>query len=92
MKKFMELCRSRHDIPQAVDGAIFATTLDPLDIAGMEAEAAAVLDGCDELVLYVTGLSVALLSVVNVCYRKGINLICMHYNVKTGEYFPHPMF
>ena len=35
MTKRMELCRGRHEIPEAVDGAIFGNSLDPLDLEGM---------------------------------------------------------
>lgn len=40
------------------------------------------------LVLYVTGLSVALVSVINVCMRVGISLTLMHFNRATGDYYP----
>lgn len=41
-----------------------------------------------DLVLYVTGLSVALVSVINVCMRVGISLTLMHFNQATGDYYP----
>lgn len=40
------------------------------------------------LMLYVTGLSVALVSVINVCMRVGISLTLMHYDQTTGNYYP----
>lgn len=36
---YMSLCEGRHEIPQAIDGSIFGTELDPLDLSGMEREA-----------------------------------------------------
>ena len=41
-----------------------------------------------DLVLYVTGLSVALVSVINVCLHVGISLTLMHFNQATGDYYP----
>ena len=35
---YMSLCEGRHEIPQAIDGSIFGTELDPLDLSGMERE------------------------------------------------------
>ena len=88
MKKYMELCRGGHEIPAAVDGAIFPTNLNPLDVAGMEAEAAAAIDGCDELELYVTGLSVALVATINACHKAGVKLVLMHFDRERGQYYP----
>ena len=121
----MALCEGRHDIPQAVDGAIFPAVIeDVTDVRGLEvaAEAAiaraalahyragesqylptakyanAVEKGggfpCVDvapgfsLVLYVTGLTVATVAVVNVCIRVGISLTLMHYDQSTGDYYP----
>lgn len=41
-----------------------------------------------DLVLYVTGLSVALVAVINVCMRVGISLTLMHFNKENGDYYP----
>lgn len=41
-----------------------------------------------DLVLYVTGLSVALVAVINACMRVGISLTLMHFNRETGDYYP----
>lgn len=38
------------------------------------------------LVLYVTGLSQALLAVVKACYRYGVHLTCMHHDRETDTY------
>lgn len=40
------------------------------------------------LVLYVTGLSVALTAVINVCQRNDIALTLMHYDQGSGDYYP----
>lgn len=87
MKK-MELCRGRHEIPEAVDGAIFGQQLNPLDVDGMERTAAAAVAGLDALTLYVTGLSVALVAVINACRAQGVELTLMHYDRESGSYYP----
>lgn len=121
----MALCEGRHDIPDAVDGAIFPAIIpDVTDVRGLEVAAEAAIaraalahyrageaaymptakyaeavaakgrfpyvdvgPGFD-LVLYVTGLSVALVAVINACIRVGIGLTLMHYNRDTGNYYP----
>lgn len=88
MRKVLALCDGRHEMPSEVQGSIFNTTLDPLDVEGMERTAEAVLNDTKELVLYVTGLSVALVSVINVCHKKGIKLTLMHFDRSTSDYYP----
>ena len=41
--------------------------------------------------LYVTGLSVALISVINVCLRENIGLTLWHYDIDTKEYYPQKL-
>lgn len=88
MKKNMALCAARHDIPQAVDGSIFGNTINPLDVCGLEETALAKLGDVKSLNLYVTGLSVALVAVINVCHRENIMLTLWHYNRDSGNYYP----
>lgn len=85
---YMSLCEGRHEIPQAIDGSIFGTELDPLDLTGMEREAAEQLQGVFTLNLYVTGLTVALIAVLNVCREQKIKVTLYHYNRETGKYYP----
>ena len=124
-KLYMALCEGRHDIPDAVDGAIFPAVIpDVTDVRGLEvaAEAAiaraalahyrtgetAYMPGAKYaewvadkarfpqvdvgpgfgLVIYVTGLTVALVAAINACLRVGIGLTLMHYNQTTGDYYP----
>lgn len=122
----MALCEGRHNISQAVDGAIFPAVIkDVTDVLGLEraAEAAiaraalahyragetryfltvkyaqavedmgrflraAFLSTLEELVLYVTGLTVATVAVINVCIELGIPLTLMHYDSNRGDYYP----
>lgn len=88
MKLKLGLCQGRHNLP-AVDGYVFANTVDPTDIIGLTETAwNSVPSDCDELDLYVTGLTPATLAVVYTCQRKGINLTCWHYNRDDDSYFP----
>lgn len=84
----MALCEGRHSIPQAVDGSIFSNTLNPLDVSGLEEQAFHKLEGVNALNLYVTGLSVALVAVINVCHREDIMLTLWHYDRDSGNYYP----
>ena len=88
MTKNMALCEARHDIPQAVDGSIFGNTINPLDVCGLEETALVKLIGVKALNLYVTGLSVALVAVINVCHRERIMLTLWHYDRESGDYYP----
>lgn len=85
---FRSLCEGRHEIPQAIDGSIFGAEVDPLDLSGMEREAAEQLRGVFTLNLYVTGLTVALVAVLNVCREQNIKVTLYHYNRETGNYYP----
>ena len=89
--KKMCLCEGRHTIPEAVDGAIYGNMLNPLDMVGMQATAAEKLAGVQALDLYVTGLTVALIEVINYCHANGVNLTLWHFNRDTGNYYPQPV-
>jgi hypothetical protein len=84
----MALCEGRHAIPQATDGAIFGNSIDPLDVDGLEAVAKRKLSGLDSLNLYVTGLTVALVAVLNATRELGISVTLYHYNRENGDYYP----
>lgn len=88
MKKIMSLCESRHPFPAEVEGAVYPQNVNPLDTRWLRATACDALVGATELTLYVTGLTVALVEVMNVCKALNIKLTLMHYNRDTGEYYP----
>lgn len=88
MIKNLALCAGRHQMPATVEGFVFSQEVNPLDIQGLHDQAAAVLDGVTALNLYVTGLTVALVEVINVCRINGIALTLYHFNRDTGEYYP----
>ena len=88
MTKYMELCKGRHEIPEAVDGAIFENAIaDVTAVKQMEESAMQRLEGVSNLTLYVTGLTVALISVLNACKRLGIKVTLMHFDRATGKYY-----
>jgi hypothetical protein len=91
MNRKMALCAGRHNIPNATDGAIFPAVVNPIDIDGINAVVRTTLQNVDCLDLYVTGLSVALVAVVDYCVSNGVGLTLWHYNVATGDYYPQPV-
>lgn len=84
----LALCEARHEMPDCVTGSIFGNTVDPLDIEGMKSTVATVLDQVDNLHLYVTGLTVALVEVINYCVLNGVKLTLWHYDRESGWYYP----
>ena len=90
----LALCESRHEMPEEVEGAIFPQTIaDPTDFRSMRLQVTRKLrpiktSGIKFLVVYVTGLTPALVEVINWCHRNEINLILMHFDRETGEYVP----
>ena len=88
--KRMALCKGRHDMPSEVQGAIFDCEVNPLDPNGLLREViqSKKLENIDYLMLYVTGLTVALIAVMNACKMLGVRIMLMHYNKDTGEYYP----
>ena len=91
------VCKGRHEIPQATDGAIFEQTITEMDPFSLLLEASKrlffdfALHSGDSVELYVTGLTMATLAVVNVCHSVGIQLVCHHYDKETGKYIPQLM-
>lgn len=91
MKKKLTLCEGRHEMPTEVGGAIFPHKINPLDVEGLEKIASDKLADCTELTLYVTGLTVALVAVINVCRQNNIGLTLMHFDRATGNYYQQPV-
>ena len=85
--KIMELCQGRHDTP-ARDGAIFENIVDVRDITSMSETVEKKLEGIDALMLYVTGLTVALVEVINYCHENKVELVLMHYDKEKEDYYP----
>lgn len=87
MKYTFQLCAGRHPIP-GNPPAIFPMTVDPTDtIALRDCADSCIPYDATEIVVYVTGLTPAMLAVVRVCDNRGIGLVAMHYNRNTETYF-----
>jgi len=84
MEKVMGLCAGRHAIP--VDEYIFTTDLDPLDYDEMYRQAMKVVPEWGTLIVYVTGLTAAMLAVVAACEDKHCVLTAKHYDRESGTY------
>lgn len=83
----MGLCQGRHEIPGVID-YVYPNELNPLDLKGMSNIAKSKLHNLEVLDLYVTGLTVALVEVINVCYLYNIYLTLYHFDRNTGTYYP----
>lgn len=84
------LVQGRHEIPD-VSEYIFENALDPADIQGIRSLAKKSLEFLskgDSLTVYVTGLTAALVEVINICHEKGVRLTLMHFDREKGTYFP----
>lgn len=86
---YYALCEGRHNMPSNCKGSIFSNTINPLDIDGLNKTALQFVEThcVDELHLYVTGLTVALVAVINACHEYGIALKLYHYDKTTGDYY-----
>lgn len=84
----MELCKSRHST-SATDGAIFETEVNPLNVSALESEAKEKLESLNitKLNLYVTGLTVALIAVLNATRELGIKVTLWHFDRESGKYY-----
>ena len=89
------LIKGRHEIPEVNDLYIFNEPINPMDIIGINEIAIArvkqLFNNPNEersMNLYVTGLTVALVAVINACRVYHIKLILWHYNRDTNRYFP----
>ncbi len=82
------LCLGRHNIP-GVESYIFGNEIDPLDLDGMEKQAREKLHTFHnkKITLYITGLTVALISALNVCRDFNITVTLMHYDRESGNYY-----
>lgn len=76
-------------MPSDCMGSVFPNTLIPTDVNGLQATAARFLveQEIDQLGLYVTGLSVALVAVINACHELNISLTLYHYDRDSNSYY-----
>ena len=87
----MVLCASRHSVPDAVDGAIFEKIDDPMNFMALRRMAWGRLaplfnDGVKIVNIYVTGLTPALLTVINICREHDVMVNTWHYDNVSNTY------
>ena len=93
MIKKIGLCKGRHDIGE-VEEYIFEKEVNPLDIEGLNIICIEKLKNIPintELYLYVTGLTVALVTVINYCSKNHMGLTLFHYDKNNNSYYPQPV-
>jgi hypothetical protein len=83
------LVQGRHEIPN-IDGYVFSEIPNEkiFDYEYMESQALDRIQGLKKLDLYVTGLTSALVIVLEICQKHDISLTLWHYDVSTGGYIP----
>lgn len=85
----LALCKGRHKFPKDCTGYIFPHAVDPTDLPRLDREVRKRFQKVPyRLDVYVTGLTVALISVVNFCVRNNVWLVLWHYDSSTGGYYP----
>lgn len=88
--KAVGLCEGRHDMP--VDDFIFVGKIDPTNLNSIKKQAKDYVknlpEGIDEIRVYVTGLTVAMLALVWACHEEKINLIAYHWDREGKKYIP----
>lgn len=86
------LCQGRHSIPQVTE-YIFTQEVNPLDVDGLTRQAVVSLlpFAGKQINLYVTGLTVALVAVINTAITHGITLILWHFDRESGNYYPQEL-
>lgn len=98
------LCENRHGMPGGCTGSIYPMTVDPTAVNDLEKIAfeqiheLIKMHDIHEVHLYVTGLSVALLAVINAwhtykrCFPDNFTrLVAYHYNCKDNSYYAQPI-
>ena len=83
------LCKGRHEIEE-VKEYIFPQEVNPLDVKGLEETALEIVSKieADELHIYVTGLTVALIASLNACKKLNRKVVLYHFDRTSGEYYP----
>ena len=84
------LCKGRHEI-YGLEDYIFDNIDNPMDFDALEKRAyswvgEAKAHDADLVVLYVTGFTPALTSVIKACANREISLLTMHYDRDTNDY------
>jgi hypothetical protein len=98
------VCEGRHQI-RANDGTeivnyVFGCDVDPTDVEGLENHAWKYFDEyfqangntCGNINIYVTGLTVATIAIVNALLQMKKVIRLWHYDRETGKYFPQKVY
>ena len=94
MKHNYGVCRGRHEMP--VEEYFFPEKINPTEPFALcqHARRRLVADGVkpgmdgDLVNVYVTGLTVATVAIIQACILEGIACCLYHYDRETGEYYP----
>lgn len=92
MKKVLSLFEGRHNMPDRVEGGVFYNIKNPNDLNLLMKQCHNSLYDCDELELYVTGLTTALCTVINYCEYNGIPLTLMHHDKDTDIFITQKIY
>ena len=83
--KQLGLIKGRHPLPAAE--YIFNDSIDDVfNFESMQEHIASALQGCAEVTVYVTGLTVVTVELIKFCARHNIKLTLMHFNSNSGQY------
>ena len=85
------LCQGRHEIA-GITEYVFPQEVDPLDVDGLTDKAydrlSDLVPADEEVHLYVTGLTVALVAVINWSIMTKHILVLWHFDRNSGDYYP----
>ena len=89
------LCDGRHTMPEGITSSVYPMSVDPTDIDSLDRVAVDFVRSCDgkDINLVVTGLSVALVSVIKAVAAcaadnsAATSLTLWHFNRDTGDYY-----
>ena len=86
------LCEGRHEIPQIKDyifpADFFSEPGSMFDFKRMQGRISQKLMSENEIHVYVTGLTVALVEVIKYCQDRNIILTLWHFDRESGQYIP----
>jgi len=91
MEKILKIgvCEGRHEMP--VEKYIYGQQVNPLDVIGLETQAEKRLlelkGDCNQLHLYVTGLTVAVIATIKMAIKMFDNVVLLHYNRDSNSYY-----
>ena len=91
MEKILKIgvCEGRHEMP--VEKYIYGQQVNPLDVNELETQAEKRLlelkGDCNQLHLYVTGLTVAVIAAIKAAIKMFDSVVLLHYNRDSNSYY-----